>query len=201
VIVVFTKTEVQSSCALKVSVLKGCNKETQSSSEGLSDVRNIAKKGSKERSLEPAPIQRVTPDSKNVTLKAQKLTSARISLPTTVAETAASYSKVYSSTPMEMMCEPNSLTSLASYIGEGVDGCLFHTNGVELVVDTLANREQSMPNRMTVDRAHLTFNALGLRAIVDTSVRATLEDTKSHSAATIEVTIGIGVLFSQASLL
>jgi len=45
-IVVFTKTEVQSSCVLKVSVvLEGCDKETQSSSEGLSEVRNIVNKG------------------------------------------------------------------------------------------------------------------------------------------------------------
>jgi len=43
-IVVFTKTEIQSSYALKVSVLKGYDKETQSSSEGLSKVRNIVDK-------------------------------------------------------------------------------------------------------------------------------------------------------------
>ena len=117
----------------------------------------------------------------------------------------ASYFKVpvYGLKQMEIVYEPNGLPSLASYIGEGVDGCPLHTNGVELVVDTLTNREKSMPNRMTVNRAHLTFNALGLRAIVDMIVRARLEDTQSHSAATvtIEVTVGIGVLFSQASLI
>jgi len=141
---------------------------------------------------------------------AQKLTSARTLLTIAAATIVASYFKVlvYGLTPMEILvvCELNSLASpsLASYIGEGVDGCPLHTNRVELVVDILANKEKSIPNRMTVDRAHLTFNALGLRAIVDMLVRARLEDTQSHSAATvtvtIEVTVGNGVLFSQASL-
>ena len=134
---------------------------------------------------------------------ARKLISARISLTTAVAETASLYSTVYGSTPMEIICKLNRLASLASYIGEGVDECPLRTNGVEIVVDTLANREPSMPNRMTVARTHLTFNALGLRAIVDMPVKARLEleDTQSYSATTIEVTVGIGVLSSQASLL
>jgi hypothetical protein len=52
---------------------------------------------------------------------------------------------------------------------------------------------------MTVDWASLTFNALGLRALADVPVRARLEDTGSTTA--IEVTVGIGVLVSEASCL
>jgi len=51
-IVVFTKTEVQNSCVLKVSVLKGYDKETQSSSKGLSEGRNIVDKGVNRKELE-----------------------------------------------------------------------------------------------------------------------------------------------------
>jgi hypothetical protein len=63
----------------------------------------------------------------------------------------------------------------------------------------LADREPSAPNGVTVDRASLTFDALGLKALADAPVRARLED--AGSTAAIEVAVGVGVLVSEADRL
>ena len=52
---------------------------------------------------------------------------------------------------------------------------------------------------MTVDRASLTFDALGLRALADAPARARLEDTGNTAA--IEFAVGVGVLISEAGRL
>jgi hypothetical protein len=44
-LVVFAKVEVESSCALKVGVLEGCNGETESGCEGLSQVGDVVEEG------------------------------------------------------------------------------------------------------------------------------------------------------------
>ena len=84
-------------------------------------------------------------------------------------------------------------------VGEGVDGRPLYANGVEALVDALADREPSAPSGVTVDRASLTYDALGLRALADAPVRARLEDT--GSAAAIEVAVGVGVLVNEAGRL
>ena len=66
------------------------------------------------------------------------------------------------------------------------------------MIDALANRAPSGPNGVTVDRAGLTFDALGLRALADGPVRARLEDT--GSAAGIKVAVSVGVFVSEADI-
>jgi hypothetical protein len=61
-------------------------------------------------------------------------------------------------------------------VGKGVDRRPLYASRVEVFVDARADRELSGPNGMTVDRASLTFDALGLRAFADGPVRARLED-------------------------
>jgi hypothetical protein len=84
-------------------------------------------------------------------------------------------------------------------VGEGVYGRPLYANGVEAVVDALGDREPSEPNWVTVDRASLTFDALGLRALADLPVGARLEDTGSATA--IKVAVGVGILVSEADRL
>lgn len=84
-------------------------------------------------------------------------------------------------------------------VGEGVDRRPLYANGVEFVVDALADRTPSGLNGVTVDWASLTFDALGLRALADAPARARFKNT--GSAAAIEVTVGVGVIVSEAGRL
>lgn len=84
-------------------------------------------------------------------------------------------------------------------IREGVDGGPLYTNGIEAAVDALADREPSALNGVTVDRASLTDDAQGHRALVYRLVRTRLEDT--GSAAAIKVAVGVGVLVGEAGRL
>ena len=59
-------------------------------------------------------------------------------------------------------------------VGEGVNRCPVYVHGIQGLVDSLTDREPSGPNGMITDQMDLTFDALGLRALVDLKIQGVL---------------------------
>ena len=196
-IVVFAKTEVESSCALEVGVLEGCDGETESGGEGLSQVGDFIEEGVEREELGAGD------GTSDYRLDKGHLDVGEASPGDDLFDDGGSGNGgiVEEGVGLHTDGENERAERLGLPgvgVGEGVDGCPLQANGVEVLVDALSNRAPSGPNSVTVDRASLTFDALGLRAVAYGPVRARLEDT--GGAAGIKVTVGVGVLISEAGL-
>ena len=196
-IVVFAKTEVESSCALEVGVLEGCDGETESGGEGLSQVGDFIEEGVEREELgagDGTSDYRLDKGHLDVgeASPGEDLFDGSGSGNGGIVEEGVGLHTDGENERAERLGLPG------VGVGEGVDGRPLQANGIEVLVDALSDRAPSGPNSVTVDRASLTFDALGLRAVADGPVRARLEDT--GGAAGIKVTVGVGVLISEAGL-
>ena len=81
-------------------------------------------------------------------------------------------------------------------VGEGVNACPPYAIRVEVFIDKLADGEPNGSNRVTVDGARLTNNALGLRALTYRPGRTSLVYTRRTAA--VKVAISIGILCGKA---
>ena len=195
-LVIFVKAEVESGCALKVGVLEGCDRETESGGEGLSQVGDTVEEG-----VEREELGAGSNGTSDYRLDKGHLDSGKASLGEDVLDDVGSGNGVFVEEGVGLHTDgederAEGLGFPGVGIGEGVDGRPLYANGVEVVVDALADREPSGLNGVTVDRASLTFDALGLRTFGDVPVRARLE--YAGSAAAIEVFVGVWVVFSEA---